>query len=134
MISSVSKLPLEQHKPFTRPQSIALVFICTLFGAAAQVFMKIGGSQIHGLDPVRLLADLPLLTGYAFYGVNTILLMLALRDGELSKLYPVIALTYVWVNILSMAFFHEQLNAWKICGIASIVLGVSVLGRASSAE
>ena len=29
------------------------------------------------------------------------MLVLALRDGELSMLYPIIALTYVWVTLLS---------------------------------
>jgi hypothetical protein len=29
-----------------------------------------------------------------------VLMVFALRDGELSILYPIIALTYVWVTIL----------------------------------
>jgi len=41
------------------------------------------------------------------------LLILALRDGELSMLYPIIALTSVWVNILSMYFFGDHMNFWK---------------------
>jgi drug/metabolite transporter (DMT)-like permease len=131
MISSATKLPREQHKPFTRPQSVILVFICTVFGAAAQVLMKIGGAKIHGIDPIHLLMDLPLLAGYAFYGLNTLMLMVALRDGELSKLYPIIALTYVWVNILSYFFFHEIMNVWKVSGILAIMAGVSVLGQSS---
>jgi uncharacterized membrane protein len=59
----------------------------------------------------------------------TALLLLALRDGELSILYPVIALNYVWVTFLSMALFQETLNPWKGLGIASIVAGVVILGR-----
>lgn len=126
-----------EHKPFTRRQSIVLVVLCTLLGAAAQVFMKIGGIRVH--DPAlnlrflfSLLADLPLLAGYALYGINTLMLMIALRDGELSKLYPIIALTFIWVNVLSVIFFHERLNAWKIGGIVAIMAGVSVLGRAGA--
>jgi len=55
--------------------------------------------------------------------------VLALRDGELSLLYPVIALTYVWVTALSFLIFHETVNPYKIAGIVSIVVGVAVLGR-----
>ena len=47
---------------------------------------------------------------------NALLLILALRDGELSMLYPIIALTYVWVNLLSMYFFHDQINLLKSAG------------------
>ncbi len=131
MLSTLSSPPAVQHKPFTRRQSVILVFFCTVLGAAAQVFMKIGGTQIHGLD-LRILLNLPLMTGYALYGCNTLMLMIALRDGELSKLYPIIALTFVWVNILSVLFFHEQLNPWKVAGIVAIMTGVSVLGSAGS--
>jgi len=42
--------------------------------------------------------------------------------------YPVIALTFVWVTILSAAVFGESMNPYKIAGIAIIVAGVSVLG------
>jgi drug/metabolite transporter (DMT)-like permease len=116
---------------FTTRQSVLLVFLCTLIGAAAQVFMKTGGARLHGFDPARILTDLPLLAGYACYALNTLLLMLALRDGELSKLYPIIALTFVWVNILSIVLFQERLNAWKVAGMLAIMSGVAMLGRAS---
>ena len=123
---------LAPHKPFTRKQSFLLVFICTIFGAAAQILMKMGSSHLDHFSVMKVLTNPPLLAGYALYGINTLLLMLALRDGELSKLYPIIALTYVWVTVLSMYFFQEALTFGKAAGIAVIVAGVSVLGRASS--
>ena len=58
---------------------------------------------------------------------------LALRDGELSIVYPVIALTYVWVSLLSVLVFHEPMNIFKAVGIAVIVAGVAVLGRSKTA-
>jgi multidrug transporter EmrE-like cation transporter len=121
------------HKPFTRGQSIALVFCCTLLGAAAQILMKTGALHVDhpGVLGVvtAMLTNLPLFAGYALYGLSTVLLVLALRDGELSLLYPVIALTYVWVTLLSFLVFHESINPMKMAGIAIIVTGVTVLGR-----
>ncbi len=73
--------------------------------------------------------NLPLFSGYALYGVSTVLMVLALRDGELSMLYPIIALTYVWVTLLSYALLHEPANIYKNVGILTIVIGVAVLGR-----
>jgi multidrug transporter EmrE-like cation transporter len=121
-----------EHKPFTKSQSIALVFVCTILGAAAQILMKIGSTRMEHFEIMQVLTNLPLFVGYALYGINTVLLMFALRDGELSKLYPIIALTYVWVTILSMYFFDERLTFWKGAGIAIIVAGVSVLGKATN--
>jgi multidrug transporter EmrE-like cation transporter len=77
-----------------------------------------------------LLTNLPLLAGYCLYGASTVLLVLALRDGELSLLYPVIALTYVWVTALSFLVFRDTINVFKLLGITIIVVGVMVLGRA----
>jgi multidrug transporter EmrE-like cation transporter len=121
-----------EHKPFTRNQSVMLVFVCTILGAAAQILMKMGSARMEHFDVAQVFTNLPLFIGYALYGINTVLLMFALRDGELSKLYPIIALTYVWVTVLSMYFFHEALTFWKGAGIAIIVAGVSVLGRSSN--
>jgi len=110
-------------------QPVGLVFCCTILGAAAQVLMKTGANHLAHPGLLGMLGDLPLMAGYCLYGISTVLLVLALKDGELSLLYPVIALTYVWVTVLSLVIFHDDVNPWKMLGIALIVLGVAVLGR-----
>ena len=112
----------------SRRKSIALVFACTILGAAAQILMKIGMSHFTP-HPIAILTNIPLLIGYVLYGVNTLMLVLALREGELSMLYPIIALTYVWVTLLSYSLLHEPPNVFKNIGITTIVIGVGVLGR-----
>ena len=76
--------------------------------------------------------NIPLMAGYCLFGTQTLLLMLALRDGELSMLYPIIALTYIWVIMLSTYFFGEHISLPKIAGIMVIVGGVAILGKAST--
>ncbi len=112
-----------------RRKSILLVFCCTLFGAAAQMLIKSGANSLAGTSVWAMLTNLPLLAGYALYGLSTILLVLALRSGELSILYPVISLTYVWVTLLSVLVLHESMNPFKALGVLVIVLGVGILGR-----
>ena len=70
-------------------------------------------------------------TGYALYGLSAILMVAALKYGELSILYPIIAMTYVWVTILSVMIYSESVNLLKFVGLASIVCGVAVLGMSS---
>ncbi len=113
-------------------QSVGLVFVCTVLGAAAQILMKNGVNRMDHFSLIQAVQNLPLMAGYCLYGINTLLLMLALRDGELSMLYPIIALTYVWVTMLSTYFFDEHITLPKIAGIMVIVGGVTVLGKASS--
>lgn len=80
-------------------------------------------------QPLALITNVPLVAGYVLYGINTVMLVLALKDGELSMLYPIIALTYVWVTLLSYAVLSEKPNLYKNVGISTIVVGVAVLGR-----
>src|SRR5579863_5153329 len=117
-------------------KSVYMVLGCTVFAAAAQVLMKFGA--MHTMPPMSpadpstwmpfvtaLLGNLPLLFGYCMSAGTAFLLILGLRDGELSMLYPIIAMTYVWVNLLSAYFFHEHLNFWKALGIALVIGGVA---------
>ncbi|QOY91481.1 DMT family transporter [Paludibaculum fermentans] len=124
-------MPQESYR-FSHRQSVGLVFLCTLFGVAAQYFIKSSGSGLSVLTLHALITNFPLWAGLSLYGISTCLLILALRDGELSLLYPVISLTYVWVSILSVAVFHEKMNIYKIAGIATICLGVALLGKGKS--
>ncbi|MGJ5820928.1 hypothetical protein [Paludibaculum fermentans] len=124
-------MPQESYR-FSHKQSVGLVFLCTLFGVAAQYFIKKSGTGLDVLTVHALLTNLPLWAGLSLYGISTCLLILALRDGELSLLYPVISLTYVWVSILSVVVFHESMNVFKIGGIAIICLGVALLGKGKS--
>jgi multidrug transporter EmrE-like cation transporter len=116
------------EKP-ARRQPVGLVFCCTILGAAAQVLMKTGANHMAQPGLLGMATNLPLMGGYCLYGLSTLLLVLALKDGELSLLYPVIALTYVWVTVLSFLIFHDGINPWKLLGIVLIVSGVAVLGR-----
>lgn len=114
---------------FSHRQCVALVFGCTILGAAAQILMKIGSAVLAHPDFRSIATSVALLAGYALYGLSTVLLILALRDGQLSVLYPVVSLTYVWVTVLSVVIFHESLNLFKVLGVATIVVGVAILGR-----
>ena len=130
-MNATAAKPVPEHKSFhfSPRQCIALVFFCTIFGAAAQILIKHGASQLPSGHPVAMITSVPLVAGYSLYGISTVLLVLALRDGQLSILYPVISMTYVWVTLLSLAFFKESMNPYKLTGLLVIVTGVAVLGR-----
>ena len=110
-------------------RSVVLVFCCTFAGAAAQIFFKLGANTLTKPTPIQILSNPSLLFGYSLYALSTCLLVLALRKGQLSILYPIISLTYVWVALLSMIIFKETMNIYKAVGLAIVVAGVAVLGR-----
>jgi len=105
-----------------------LVLFATLLSAAAQILMKLGMTHFS-LSLLAIVTNLPLIAGYVLYGLFTLLMVLALREGELSLMYPIISLSYVWVTALSYFIFHDTLNPLKLAGIAGIMAGVALLGR-----
>jgi len=141
MTSSAPAVP--RHSVKRSNTSIYLVLGCTVFAAAAQVLMKFGATHampaVNPANPatwmpfaVTLLGNLPLLLGYCMSAGTAFLLIMGLRHGELSTLYPIISMSYVWVDLLSMYFFHEHMNVWKAAGIFLVIGGVALLGRAGS--
>jgi multidrug transporter EmrE-like cation transporter len=121
--------PTDESFHFSRKQSTGLVLLCTIFGAAGQMLIKTGANRLTSASALDMLRNPHVFFGYGLYGFSTILLILALRDGELSILYPVISLTYVWVTLLSLVILHETVNPLKITGLALIILGVALLGK-----
>ncbi len=94
------------------------------------MLIKTGMSPSHFSPHLLALAtNLPLIAGYTLYGINTLMMVLALKNGEMSLLYPIIALTYVWTTLASYTLLHEHPNTYKNVGIIVIVLGVAVMGR-----
>jgi drug/metabolite transporter (DMT)-like permease len=114
-------------------RAILMIVAFTVVAAIAQPLFKTGANRLFAnLTVVGLLTDVPLITGLVLYGCGSVLMILALRHGELSVLYPVISLSYVWVAILSVVIFHETMTPVKIAGIATIIAGVATLGRGGS--
>lgn len=105
----------------TKLSSIFLVLFCTFLTSIAQVFYKTGvkGSFYY------------ILVGLALYGIGAVLLITALKGGDLTILYPIIATGYIWVSLLSIYFFQESMNSYKWIGVFIIVLGVISVGAGS---
>ena len=105
---------------------VGLTLLCSVFGALGQAFFK-GASEKVGLtDPMSWIANWKLLVGLSFYGLATVLFVFALKYGQLSALYPVIAMSYVWVLLIACFYFQEKINVMNWVGVALIVLGVAL--------
>lgn len=115
----------------TKTWAILLVLFSTLLTSSGQLLIKAGAGNVT-LSFISILTDYPLIIGIFLYAVSAVLLLIALRHGELSVLYPVIATSYIWVSLLSPIFFQEELNHFKWLGIMLIIVGVSLIGFGSN--
>ena len=105
-----------------------LVVIATFFATAAQLSFKLGANSpgfIAGPVPINLLVFF----GFVSYGISTVLFIFALRGGQLSVLYPIWALSFVWIFLVSILVLNETVNAINWLGIGFIIAGVSLVGR-----
>lgn len=119
-----------------RRQAVWIILAGTFLVAVAQLLIKAGANRLGHTDLMGTLLGIftipPLFAGYCLYAIFAAMMIYALRHGELSVLFPLISLGFVWVAILSVLVFHEAMNPLKAVGIAIIVLGVAVLGRGGS--
>jgi drug/metabolite transporter (DMT)-like permease len=110
----------------TKLWAVGLIFLCTTLTSSAQIFYKFGAAKLP-----LIFFNWPLLTGLTLYGIGAIIFVIALKGGDVSVLFPIIATSYVWVSLLSNYFFNEPLNIFKWVGIFLIMVGISVIGFGS---
>ena len=129
---ATSALEVHVPDPAKRRLAIFIVLACTLLVAIAQYLIKLGANRLSHAGLMATLIGIftipQLFAGYCLYAVFTVLFVFALRHGELSILYPLIALGYVWVTITAVMAFHESMNPYKLVGLLVIISGVAVLG------
>ena|SRR3989338_2014008 len=117
----------------TKLWAILLVLFCTAITTSAQIFYKLGANNLK-FDLFSLVTNYNLIAGLGLYAVGATLLIIALKGGELSVLYPIIATSYIWVIFASVYFFNEQTNLLKWLGIICIIIGVSIIDYGSKTQ
>ena len=108
-------------------KAILLILLTTFLASTAQILFKATANDLV-FDIVKIITNYELLIGLLLYLVGGILVIIAFRYGEITILYPLLATSYIWVNLLSNYFFDERINIFKWMGIAAIIIGVSLLG------
>lgn len=112
----------------TNPRSIALVMVAAALSVAAQVFFKFA-SQRAALSLAGTLFNVPLLLGFASYAIVALVFVNALKEGELTVLYPLLATSYIGVALVSPLFFDDSLNTMKVAGMLIVIMGVYFIAR-----
>ncbi|MBW2966240.1 EamA family transporter [Candidatus Woesearchaeota archaeon] len=112
----------------TKRWAIGLVFVCTLFTSFAQIFYKFGADRLS-FNLISIITNWQIVLGLTLYGIGAVLLITALKGGDVSVLYPIVATSYIWVSLLSMYFFGEIMNLYKWIGIIAIFFGVIFVAK-----
>lgn len=110
----------------TKLWAILLMILCTFFTSSAQILYKSGADKLS-FDIISIITNWHIILGVVLYGLGAVLVVIALRGGEVTVLYPIITSSYIWVSIGSSYFFKETMGMFKWIGIFLIVLGIILI-------
>ncbi len=111
----------------TQSWAIVATLFTALLGAFGAFFLK--KSSFSKLN-IKIFLNKFTIIAIIFYGLSSIIFIIALKGGELSVLYPIGATSYIWVNILSIFFLKEKMNLYKWVGVIIIITGVTLISIA----
>lgn len=106
--------------------SILLVLCASLIGSFGAVFLKLGAAPMK--NGLRYIVNWKLLAGVSLFVGSSVPFVMGLRHGELSVLYPMVSLGYVWTMFWSKIFFNEPITRAKIGALGMILAGIVCIG------
>ena len=111
----------------TPVSSMGWVLLGSFIGSFGAVLLKAGSKRLERNLP-SLFKNWRLAAGVGAYILSSVFFVLGLRNGELSILYPMVSLSYIWTVFWSKTFFGEKLTSAKFYALGLILFGVALLG------
>jgi drug/metabolite transporter (DMT)-like permease len=112
----------------TPVSSMLLVLFASVVGSFGAVFLKLGAVRLTGFWS---LLNWRLIMGVVLYLGSSVFYGLGIRHGQISVLFPMVSLGYVWTMVWARLFFKEQFTTQKFLGLGLVFLGVLFVGLGS---
>lgn len=106
-----------------------LVLSASFIGSFGAVFLK-SASQRLNREIQTLYTNWRLAVGIVLYVLSSLFYLKGIKHGELTILYPMVSLGYVWTLIWSRLIFREPLTRSKFLGLGLIIAGIILLNAA----
>src|SRR5437667_5335608 len=106
--------------------AVVLTALTALIAAVGQLFFKRGAATISPNLSTWLLNP-QLLIGLVLHGVGFVFMVVALKHGRLSVLFPVLATSYFWGAFLAVRFLGEPFTLERWAGLGLILGGIAVI-------
>ena len=114
------------HATSTPISSILLVLFASFIGSFGAVFLKLGAERMGG-GIARVFTNYWLATGIMLYLGSSVFYMMGLAQGQVTVLYPMVSLGYLWAIIWARLFFKESFTIFKVGGLLMIIFGVALI-------
>jgi len=104
---------------FLSIMSILIAVISSFLGAFGGYFLKKGSTKRFFNKYMNY--------GLLIYGLSAMLLTFSLKYSELSLIFPITGITYVWTQVIAKKYLKEDINKYKLIGITCIIMGVIII-------
>ncbi len=106
--------------------SILLVLLASFISSFGAVFLKLGSAHLS--RGIRGALNWQLAAGIGLFLGSSVPFVMALKHGELSVLYPMVSISYLWAMVWSKIFFKEHITRAKVGALAMILAGIVCIG------
>ena len=112
----------------TSNTAIVFVLVASFIGSFGAVFLKLGAEHMTG-GLARLFTNYWLATGIALYLASSVVYMMGVAQpgAQLTVLYPMVSLGYLWAILWARLFFKEPFTLSKAGGLLAIMVGVALI-------
>jgi drug/metabolite transporter (DMT)-like permease len=116
--------------PLTTPlNSILLVMVGSFIGSIGMVFLKKASKDLH--KGFFHIVNINSAIGVTLFVISSVFYLTGIRNGQLSVLYPMVSLSYVYAMFWARMVFKEPLTKQKFAGLGLVLVGVFFVGLGS---
>lgn len=119
---------------------LSLVLAAIFLGSVGQLMIKTGlnsfTAKFGSISISTIWVKIPaivttpqIIIATICFAISASFWCVVMSKRDLSQVYPFIALAHVFITMMAYFFLKEQIGAWRIAGIAIIVIGVIVLAQ-----
>jgi drug/metabolite transporter (DMT)-like permease len=116
---------------------LLILFIGLVFESTGVVLLKQGMTQVgdvRAVSPTEIarvvqlgLTNARILLGVFFEALFFICLLILMARSDISFLWPLTALSFVFATLAAMMFLHEQVSSIRWAGVVFIMIGAALI-------
>lgn len=107
------------------------VLLAGFVGSFGAAFLKAGALRLQ-VNLISVATNWRLAAGILAYLISSVFFVKGISGGELSVLYPLVAVGYGWTMVWSKLFFGESFSRVKFFGMGLVLVGLGLLGYGAS--
>jgi drug/metabolite transporter (DMT)-like permease len=123
---------------------LLILFIGLLFESTGVVLLKKGMSEVGSVSQINTaellrvvkagILNPRILLGVFFEALFFVCLLILMAKSEISFLWPLTALSFVFATFAAMWFLHEQVSSVRWAGVVFIMIGAALISYSEHAK